>query len=700
MTRLLITTFAILFVVLLHGQDLGQVVSPQPNDTVINGELIVVFRLDTSLNIKPLSVDVLIDNLSYKYLTMLRGNKLSVLVSSFIKTGEKTIEVRAKDEDGNIHRQKWNFTIVSKRQNIEDFKEAKYSERKDVKIKTRLDASSRFSDISGEGASLRQEPREIHKLNFQGKIQYKNIEVPIKLNLSNHERYDMQPRNRFMIGVKSKSVGILFGDVNPRYNRLTLYGSRIRGGEAYAEFRNARLSIVYGTTRRAVEGLRHYYNSLESEYIPPVNLEIVPNDTDSVYQIQGYYNEAGFYQRRIIAVDLSFGSSNTNNEIHITILRSTDDTTSIDYGGQAAQNISIGLDTKFRDKSKKFKVTGGISAALTTRDIRYGASSKDHLEDMYNIDLPFDTQKFEGLFVYNTSSTILTWDHTPFLAYYLKPEYKFGNQRITAEIKRIGSDFQSFGNPYLINDRLILSLSDQMFFFKKHLYISLRLKHFKDNLAKTNTVTLHTNMADASFNLLIKSKLPRFTGGYRIYLRDNRSSEVTASQYRLSNIRFGINYSLNYKSTNNSIVVMVNRNDRYSFVQQSSVFTNSINLGFTQSYPFGLNLALQYNLMLLTTDSTDLNRNNTYSAQLGYRNKSNKYRISVKAGRIRSYETEFYPGAQRDFYNADLNIRIWKDLEVSIEVGIAEFQETGSPERRYDELWGQVGIRFLFYSGN
>ncbi|MCD4696954.1 MAG: hypothetical protein K8S16_12020 [Bacteroidales bacterium] len=695
MARILLCIFLFLLSVLLNGQGLGTIVCPQPNDTVRNGELLIVFRINPGLNIKHSSLEVLIDNLNYNYLLKRNNNKLSLLITSDLKPGNKTIVIKGKDEFGNQYQQKCEFSIVRNNQQTRSKDTSLFINHKKIKVKASLDAFSRFLEITGDGAWLRQEPPETHNLNFRGNIQYRNINIPMKLHLTNHERPGLQPRDRFMIGVKSKRAGILFGDVNPRYHRLILNGARIRGGEAYVNFRNTQLNVVYGTINRAVEGLKLYYNSLENQYFPPVNLEIIPNQQDTAIQIQGYYNDPGIYSRKVIAADVTFGSSNTDNKVHVVVLKSTDDTTSINFGGQAAQNLSFGLDVDFKDKSRKFKAKAGIAAALTTRDIRYGASSKDTLEAIYNIDMPFDPEKYKRLFIFNTSSTILTWNNTPFFAYYFKPEYNFSNHRISAEIRRIGSDFQSFGNPYLINDRFIVSLSDRMFFFKKHLFLYLRLKHFNDNLAKINTVTYHTNMADASFNLLIKNKLPRITGGYRVYLRDSKSSESDESQYRISNYRLGLNYNINYRKTNNSLTFMFSRNDRYSFVQNGSVFTNSLNIGFVQTYPFGLNLALQYNLMLLTNDTSDLNKNNTYSIRLGYRHKSNKFRVSVKAGRIRSFETMFYAGSERNFYNADLSFKAWGNFEILLQAGKTEYHEAGTSDRNFDEIWGQVGLRYV-----
>ncbi|MCD4744682.1 MAG: hypothetical protein K8R58_00105, partial [Bacteroidales bacterium] len=307
MNRLTIISILILLSFRISGQDLGEIVCPAPGDTVLNGQLLIVFRLNPDLLIKPSSLDIIIDKTSYKYLMKVNGTKISVLVTTPIKKGQKSIRIKAKDHTNQKLEEKWSFFISDK--------EIQANGKKTTSVKASLETISLFSEVTGGGAALRQEPPVTHQLRFSGSIRHGKIEIPLKLYLTNHEKSYLQPRDRFLIGIRSKKAGIYFGDVNPSYHRLILNGTRIRGVETFLQFRNARLSLLYGTVNRPIEGLRLYYDSLENPSYPPVNLQDVSYATTQI-GISGFYNDNGTYRRNLLAARVSVGSSNTFNKVH------------------------------------------------------------------------------------------------------------------------------------------------------------------------------------------------------------------------------------------------------------------------------------------------------------------------------------------------------------------------------------------------
>jgi len=673
----------------ISGQGLGEIICPVSGDTVSNGQLLIVFRLNPDLLIKPSSLDIIIDKTSYKYLMKVNGTKISVLVTTPIKKGQKTIRIKAKDHTNQKLEEKWSFFISDKK--------IPTNGKKATSVKASLETKSRFSEVTGGGAALRQEPPVTHQLRFIGNIRKGNLEIPVKLYLTNHEKSYLQPRDRFFIGISSKKAGIYFGDVNPSYHRLILNGTRVRGVETFLQFRTFRLSLLYGAVNRPVEGLRLYYNSPEDPSFPPVNLQDVSYDNTQI-SIRGFYNDNGTYRRNLLAVRISVGSPNTNNKVHFVILKSTDDTNSIKYGGQASQNFTFGIDVDFKSKNKRLHLNTGIAVAFTTRDIRYGVASAETIYALYGIDLPVDPYKFRKLLVFNSTSTMPAFTHFPFLSYYLKPEYRIANQRITAEVRRIGTDFQSFGNPYLINDRFIVSLTDRMHFLKNRLFIQIRFRHFNNNLSKNDSVTFNTDMADASFNYLIKQNLPRLNGGFRRYFRTGKHKDTKEKyrEYQISNYYAGIIFIITKWDINSSITLNYNLNQRNYLKKHQSVSSHSIYINLSQGYSFGLTVNLQYNFMLLTNDTSNFSKNNTYGIRIGYNTKNNKIRFSLGAQRISSLETFFYPASERSLISAIFSYEILKNFNIKLEGGKSDYIESNSTNRNYNELWGQIGLRYRF----
>jgi hypothetical protein len=476
-----------------------------------------------------------------------------------------------------------------------------------------------------------------------------------------------------------------------------LNGTRIRGIETFVQLRNVRFGLLYGTVNRPVEGLRLFYNSQEDPSYPPVNLQDVNYDSLQL-AITGYYNDNGTYKRNLFATKITIGSPNTNNKIHFAVLKSTDDTNSIQYGGAASQNLAVGIDLETMSKNKQFRFDAGIAAAFTTRDIKYGIASKETIKDLYGIDLPLDPYKFRKLLVFNSSSTMPADKYAPYLSFYLKPEYRFANQRISAEIRRIGSDYQSFGNPYLINDRFIVSISDRMRFFKNRLFFQIRFKHFNNNLTRIDSLTMNTDMIDATFNYLIKQNLPMLNGGFRKYFRTGRhiGTKEKYPEYQISNYFGGIIYNLDKWGTNSSLTLNYNLNQRDYLLKQSSVTSHSIYMNLGQVYSFGLTLNLQYNFMLLTNDTSDFSKNNTFGIRLGYRTKNKKIRFSLGAMNFHSIETIWLPESERSLYSAILNYEILEGFDIKLEAGKSSYTELNTSGRNYDELWGQIGLKYQF----
>ena len=682
----------------LPAQDFGTIICPQPDDSVAVGEILIVFSLDNELKLKTSSLKIKIDLKSYDYLVKIKNNKLKVLLTEPLDPGYKIITVEIRDSVNNILTKKWGFNLVSKSEMpVVAYPENNYVNRKKLKVRLNVEAFSRIADITGEGAHLRQEPPVTNELRFRGNIKNNNIEIPLKLFITNHENGFVQPRDRFLIGIKAKNIGILVGDVNPYLGNLILNRSRVRGAEAYLSFNWIRFRIVAGAIKRGIEGELLYYNSFENPNYAPVNLQVIPNADDSTTLLQGYYSDSGTYKRNLIAARLSFGSQKSKFWLHFIAAKSTDDTNSISYGGQAAENLVFGSELDFTSKNKKFGIEMGISAAFTTRDIRNGVTPHDTIKSISGVDLWFDPEKVSDLLVINTTTNFIT-KHTPFLSYYTKPWVKFANQNITMELKRIGSDYHSFGNPYLINDRLYASFSDRMYFLKRRLFISLNYRYFADNLSKVLSVTNSNNIVDASFNLFFKSKLPRLTGGYRIFLRDAVANDSIGkdNSYNISNYRMGLFQSFVLLNANSSVMLGFNLNTRNNLLQSTTINNYTLNIDFTQNYSFGLFVTLRYNYLLLTNDEDDLSKNNTYNLRLGYTTRNDKLMFWVSARQIHFIETPYYPESLRSSFSGGVRYMLIKNLEFELKAGQSVYNELTGSKNDYNEFWGMLKISYQF----
>ena len=98
------------FAVLLSGfisinagaQSLGNILSPKPNDTILNGELFIVVQVDPQLNVDPSKLNLTIDKLNYSTLIKFSNNKVTALVLRPLAQGEHEIVLKLFLGDGEF----------------------------------------------------------------------------------------------------------------------------------------------------------------------------------------------------------------------------------------------------------------------------------------------------------------------------------------------------------------------------------------------------------------------------------------------------------------------------------------------------------------------------------------------------------------------------------------------------------------------
>ena len=230
------------------------VYSPYPNDTVTDKELFISFSFSNVSDSYKSYVQLFLDDLDYSTLLKKGFSKYSALITQPLKPGKHTIKVRVITDKGQSLKQEWDIFVVNENKMKKKYPEMyeKYKpKKKDFSIKGSFSASTKFSDVTGEGAALRQEPPQTHEFRLDGGISYKNYTIPFKFFFTNHDKPGIPPRNRLMLSLKGKKAGIVIGDANPSYDRLVLNGSRVRGGEAYLALRNFRISAAYCELNRS-----------------------------------------------------------------------------------------------------------------------------------------------------------------------------------------------------------------------------------------------------------------------------------------------------------------------------------------------------------------------------------------------------------------------------------------------------------------
>ena len=202
------------------------------------------------------------------------------------------------------------------------------------------------------------------------RLKYRGVAIPLKLFLTSDDN-QIARRNRYMLGIETRYLDLHYGDNNPKFDKLVLNGSRVRGIHAYVPAGIANLHYVRGVIRNPIEGDILQYD--RSGTIPPnMNLQ------DSSYV------QSGTFQRKLGAIRASFGERHNIAYGGISLLKSTDDTLSIQNGLQPKQNVVMGADATL-NQGRYFRTSGGFAFSVTTNDISLGHVDKDELEDRKSV---------------------------------------------------------------------------------------------------------------------------------------------------------------------------------------------------------------------------------------------------------------------------------------------------------------------------
>jgi hypothetical protein len=485
-----------------------------------------------------------------------------------------------------------------------------------------------------------------------------------------------------MLSLKGKKAGIVIGDANPSYDRLVLNGSRVRGGEAYLALRNFRISAAYGELNRSKEGSVAYWDV--SQGFQPVNLQLDSNN----------YIKPGTYKRNLAAFNIEMDPANSENKFKFTVVRSSDEVNSIQYGGPAKQNIAFSLNSLTVGRDKKWQIEVGAATSFTTKDIRRGAVSKEEFESTYKRELRVDPLFWEDIFIVNSTTVPATTQDASFLGFYVNSKFNVLKQNFALNFERLGSAFESFGNPYMQNDRYNVMFQDRIPFWKRKINLMLQYRYNEDNLSKIKATKNATHQIGSNLTMTIGPKFPTLVGGYRIYIREGISVEESSvvQDMQVTNYSAGINYNLKTGNFTHGLNIIFNRNSRENFKPVASRNNNDvINFGFTESFPYGINLSFHYNHLLLANDTSDLTEQRTIGLRIGYTTKNKKIKISVGGSDIYDKARQ----TTRQVANIDIEYEVIKNASIKLQLGNSTYTESLTVGRNYNENWGQLALRYV-----
>lgn len=410
-------------------------------------------------------------------------------------------------------------------------------------------------------------------IDSSGNITANNLNSNIDMNqLSNPEYvFDKLKSNkllrkvdRLLYSVKSFSIGMS----TPSFSSLTLNGMAVNGFTIELEPYDVYAGFTYG------------------EIVNPV-----------------YTNNLNYasYRRNIISGSFGYGKKEKSH-LHITLLSSTDDTTSINprdslylYSKLPQDNKVLSIEGQVKLFKDKWTISGELSGSQTIKDITIYAAN-NIINTQENVS---SSDWFVNILTQRKNVNKAVVDY----AIFAKSEVKLFKDKTTLSVsfKRIGPDYYSFGLPYLVRDMMTFEFKASQKLWKNRLALTGFIRRNNDNLTgmKPLTTTFYTYGFDFSL------RIPKWPALNASLTPLNLQNDSTV--YNLLCFNANANYSFRIKKLQNVLSVTYLKQVSFNNDSTYSFDVNSINLVYSVNIKKGPNI--QFNAGYF--DSRNVMKTNT-----------------------------------------------------------------------------------------
>jgi hypothetical protein len=302
-----------------------------------------------------------------------------------------------------------------------------------------------------------------------------NLRGRVLLSAVDLEHEDLQPQSRLSLELERKGFLLGLGDRQPELGGLVLNGTRVRGAELNAEFKDFGLHVVGGRSQEARD----------------------PGAGDNAAF-------SGAFARDLYGLDLRMGRAHGLFEGGFSVMKAKDDVESIsgwDESQVAPQdNAVLGARLDFNAFKGSFTVRNQAAFSLYNSNITDGAWTKDDLDSLGGAweDLP-DPSSYDDIIVINEYFSPLDLaDGDVLTATALSSNWQLalGPNETTVDFRRVGGAYRSLGNGFLSPDRQDMRFSDRFRLWRNQIYVDLGAGQSTDNLDGQNDGSVGTTTRD------------------------------------------------------------------------------------------------------------------------------------------------------------------------------------------------------------
>ncbi|HVN47373.1 MAG TPA: hypothetical protein VMU30_00985 [Bacteroidota bacterium] len=366
---------------------------------------------------------------------------------------------------------------------------------------------------------------------------YKSLIFGGDLHLTNEDKPDRQPQNRYLATVQAADVlKLQAGDAYPVFPSLIISGLRVRGVTGSLKLGFFNLDISAGQTYRAIEGNiigDTTYGTDTSAWSARPKNSIHNPDSTNLLAVKLF--NAGTYAQNILAIRPSFGSGE-NFQLGFCYLKAKDDMSSIQYGTYPKENLVMGTDLLLAFDNQHIKWFTQTALSLSNNDISPGSFTDIEIDSLEGV---YDTTKNHAQAVQDANNLkkvasvarnfitinadlfpLNPSDGLPSLAVESELSLNYFNNFFRAMAFRRGNAYQSFGNEYVQTDIEGLNVSDRVRFWENRILASVSFETKWNNISNNGATPQTTfNTFNSSITAYPGANLPGVTLGYGFYTR-------------------------------------------------------------------------------------------------------------------------------------------------------------------------------------
>lgn len=566
------------------------ILSPEPDARVPVEEVVIAvsFLGDVSL-IDLKSIKLFVDDQKFTSQPKISSYMIS-LVPPTLPSGAHHIRLEFSDKQGKrFDDVQWEFITIS-------------NQDREAQPKKALLRGNAFAEWKSENFSDSTLTTQNIGANFSGSygpIRYRGMAF-----FTSREKPEFQPRNRLLLEAGTSRIGIKFGDTTPLMNELMLWGTRVRGIEAYVKLGFINLEFVQGEINRGIEGVPY---KIVVDPATGKQRYFIPNTTTEMTSTTGIYRY-GTFKQNVFAARPSFGGGKYF-QFGFNLIKVRDDTASIKYGALPKDNLVIGPDLLLALDNHRIELKASAAFSLLANDISSGAITKAEMDSAIG-EVPFDPSDFEKYFILNTSLIPLDPSKLNSVAYQASFKCNYFNNNIHAIYKSIGSEFYSLANNFLRKDIEGFSIYDRVRLYRNQIYLNLGYEKYLEGLSykdDTEDATEPTAYSALNIGVAIYPRgqyLPKINVNWKNYDRDNEldvADSPYAVSYQNKDLSVQLGYDVQFLNFNHTFNVGYIATDRIDGCdEKKNDLSNDIQM---------ISLRTVYNFPLTTVISYATNQN-------------------------------------------------------------------------------------------